>query len=68
MLFHPLSQCFLSFYSWGLQLFQFHKDLFRYLPFDEDVIPRLFHKIKTADYEIPNHVSNEAKDLISRIF
>lgn len=42
--------------------------LLRYLPFDEDVIPRLFQKIKTADYEIPDHVSDQAKDLIKRIF
>eukprot|EP01017_Pseudomicrothorax_dubius_P023419 TRINITY_DN2502_c0_g2_i4.p1 TRINITY_DN2502_c0_g2~~TRINITY_DN2502_c0_g2_i4.p1 ORF type:complete len:192 (+),score=46.08 TRINITY_DN2502_c0_g2_i4:574-1149(+) len=34
------------------------------LPFDEDVIPLLFRKIKEADYTIPKHFSEEAKDLI----
>lgn len=32
-----------------------------YLPFDEETFPKLFTKIKTADYKIPSFVSDEAK-------
>ena len=38
-----------------------------YLPFDEEVLQLLFKKIKEADYEMPDHFSNEAKDLIRRM-
>jgi len=38
-----------------------------FLPFDEEVLPLLFRKIKDAEYEMPDHFSPEAKDLISRM-
>jgi len=38
-----------------------------YLPFDEEVLHLLFKKIKDADYEMPEHFSPEAKDLIRRM-
>ncbi|EGR28361.1 protein kinase domain protein [Ichthyophthirius multifiliis] len=38
-----------------------------YLPFDEEVIPALFKKIKEADFLMPAFFSVEAKDLIYRI-
>jgi serine/threonine protein kinase len=37
------------------------------LPFDEENIPELVKKIKKAAYRMPNFVSNDAKDLITRI-
>jgi len=37
------------------------------LPFDEEVIPALFKKIREADYQIPSHFSPEAQDLIQRM-
>lgn len=39
-----------------------------YLPFDEEVIPKLFKKIREADYTMPFYFSESAKDLIKRIF
>jgi len=38
-----------------------------FLPFDEEVIPALFKKIREADYQIPSHFSPEAQDLIQRM-
>lgn len=38
-----------------------------YLPFDEEVIPSLFKKIREADYKIPSHFSKEAEDLVKRM-
>lgn len=38
-----------------------------YLPFDEEVLQMLFKKIKEGDYEIPEHFSKEAADLIRRM-
>ncbi len=38
-----------------------------FLPFDEEVIPALFKKIREADFQIPSHVSPEAQDLIQRL-
>ena len=38
-----------------------------YLPFDEEVIPALFKKIREADYQIPSHFSPEAQDLVRRM-
>lgn len=37
------------------------------LPFDEDQMPNLFHRIKKSKYYMPNYISDEAKDLISRL-
>ncbi|KAL7138303.1 hypothetical protein ABFS83_10G153400 [Erythranthe nasuta] len=37
------------------------------LPFDDDNIPILYSKIKIGVYSIPNHLSENARDLISRI-
>mmetsp|Transcript_2111 Transcript_2111/g.1440 ORF Transcript_2111/g.1440 Transcript_2111/m.1440 type:complete len:129 (+) Transcript_2111:458-844(+) len=37
------------------------------LPFDDDSLTVLFNKIKDGHYFIPNYVSNEVKDLISRM-
>jgi serine/threonine protein kinase len=37
------------------------------LPFDEEVIPALFKKIKAAEYTIPDHFSLQARDLIKRM-
>jgi 5'-AMP-activated protein kinase catalytic alpha subunit len=37
------------------------------LPFDEETIPILFKKIREGSYTFPNHVSEPAKDLISKI-
>lgn len=38
-----------------------------FLPFDEEVIPALFKKIREADFQIPSHFSPEAQDLIQRM-
>ncbi|KRX08863.1 Protein kinase-like domain [Pseudocohnilembus persalinus] len=38
-----------------------------YLPFDEEVIPALFKKIREADYVMPDFFSPQAKDLINRM-
>lgn len=38
-----------------------------YLPFDEEVIPALFKKIREADYQMPTHISPPAQDLIKRM-
>ena len=35
-----------------------------FLPFDEEVIPALFKKIKDADYQMPNQLSPDVQDLI----
>jgi len=37
------------------------------LPFDDDNIPELFKKIKQGRYSLPAHLSNAAKDLITRM-
>lgn len=37
------------------------------LPFDEETIPSLFKKIRECSHTFPNHVSQLAKDLISKI-
>jgi len=37
------------------------------LPFDDDSLTVLFNKIKDGHYFIPNYVSIEVKDLISRM-
>ncbi len=37
------------------------------LPFDDDTVPGLYRKISTATYDIPDHVSASAADLIRRI-
>ena len=38
-----------------------------HLPFDEEVIPALFKKIREAEYQMPTHISPEAQDLIRRM-
>ena len=38
-----------------------------YLPFDEDIVPALFKKIKEADYHIPTSVNPLIADLIHRM-
>lgn len=38
-----------------------------HLPFDDDNIRQLLNKVKMGKYKIPDHVSDEAKDLIQRI-
>lgn len=38
-----------------------------FLPFDEEVIPALFKKIREADFQIPSHFSPEAQDIIQRM-
>ena len=35
-----------------------------FLPFDEELLPALFKKIRESDYMIPSYVSNEAADLL----
>ena len=37
------------------------------LPFDEDSMPSLIHRIKKAKYYMPNYISPCAKDLISKL-
>lgn len=37
------------------------------LPFDDENIPSLFKKIKGGIYTLPGHLSDEARDLISRM-
>jgi len=37
------------------------------LPFDDDNIPDLFRKIKNGDYSFPSHITDEPRDLISRM-
>eukprot|EP01028_Stygiella_incarcerata_P011279 TRINITY_DN62_c0_g1_i1.p1 TRINITY_DN62_c0_g1~~TRINITY_DN62_c0_g1_i1.p1 ORF type:complete len:508 (-),score=123.69 TRINITY_DN62_c0_g1_i1:259-1782(-) len=37
------------------------------LPFDEDSIPALFHKIRDGDYHLPSHLSPLSRDLIARM-
>ena len=48
-------------WSCGIILFAL---LAGFLPFDEEVIPALFKKIKDADYQIPSNISPAAQDLI----
>ena len=38
-----------------------------FLPFDEELMPALFKKIREADYYIPSTVSHRAADLIHRM-
>ena len=38
-----------------------------HLPFDEEVIPALFKKIREADYIMPDHFSPEVQDLIRKM-
>ncbi len=38
-----------------------------HLPFDEEVIPALFKKIREAEYQMPTYISPEAQDLIRRM-
>lgn len=38
-----------------------------HLPFDDDNIRQLLNKVKIGKYKIPDHVSNDAKDLIQKI-
>ncbi|ONK63026.1 uncharacterized protein A4U43_C07F10630 [Asparagus officinalis] len=38
------------------------------LPFDDENIPNLFHKIKGGIYTLPSHLSALARDLIPRMF
>lgn len=51
-------------WSIGIVLFVF---LAGYLPFDEQMLPTLFKKIQNAEYKIPDFISPEAKDLITKI-
>jgi len=37
------------------------------LPFDDDSMSQLFIKIKLGKYHMPNHISDDLKDLISRM-
>jgi hypothetical protein len=37
------------------------------LPFDEESMPNLFHRIKKSKYYMPNYISENAKDLINRL-
>ncbi len=37
------------------------------LPFDDDSMTQLFNKIKEGKYYMPNYISTEVKDLISRM-
>jgi 5'-AMP-activated protein kinase, catalytic alpha subunit len=39
-----------------------------YLPFEDPDTGKLYEKILSAEYELPEHVSAEASDLISKIF
>ena len=38
-----------------------------YLPFDEEIIPALFKKIREADFQMPAHFSFEVQDLIRKM-
>ena len=38
-----------------------------YLPFEDPNTSNLYKKILSADFEMPNNISNEAQDLITRI-
>ena len=38
-----------------------------YLPFEDPNTSNLYKKILSADFEMPNNLSNEAQDLITRI-
>jgi 5'-AMP-activated protein kinase catalytic alpha subunit len=38
-----------------------------YLPFEDQETSILYKKILSADYELPDHVSESAADLISKI-
>lgn len=35
-----------------------------FLPFDEEILPKLFKKIKDGEYEIPEGFNPAAKDLV----
>lgn len=37
------------------------------LPFDEEEMPKLFHRIKKSKYYMPKYISDDAKDLINRL-
>jgi serine/threonine protein kinase len=38
-----------------------------HLPFDDDNIRQLLNKVKVGKYKIPEHLSDEARDLITKI-
>ena len=38
-----------------------------YLPFDDENVKELYRRIASANYKCPDHVSPEAKHLISRM-
>jgi 5'-AMP-activated protein kinase catalytic alpha subunit len=38
-----------------------------YLPFEDPKTSQLYKKILSADYQIPKFVSNEGRDLLTRI-
>lgn len=38
-----------------------------HLPFDDDNIRQLLNKVKVGKYKIPEHISDDARDLITRI-
>ena len=52
-------------WSCGVVLFAL---LAGYLPFEDPDTGKLYEKILSAEYELPEHVSAEASDLISKIF
>eukprot|EP01101_Sappina_pedata_P001407 TRINITY_DN11494_c0_g1_i1.p1 TRINITY_DN11494_c0_g1~~TRINITY_DN11494_c0_g1_i1.p1 ORF type:complete len:518 (+),score=160.23 TRINITY_DN11494_c0_g1_i1:96-1649(+) len=51
-------------WSCGVILFAF---LCARLPFDDEVVPKLFQKIREGIYTIPDHVSPQARDLIKQM-
>jgi 5'-AMP-activated protein kinase catalytic alpha subunit len=51
-------------WSCGVVLFAL---LSGYLPFEDPNTGKLYKKILAADYQLPDHVSREAADLIRRI-
>jgi 5'-AMP-activated protein kinase catalytic alpha subunit len=51
-------------WSCGVVLFAL---LSGYLPFEDPDTGELYKKILSADYSLPDHVSNDASDLIAKI-
>eukprot|EP00049_Salpingoeca_infusionum_P001128 m.45464 g.45464 ORF g.45464 m.45464 type:complete len:510 (-) comp10880_c1_seq3:465-1994(-) len=37
------------------------------LPFDDDYVPALFRKIQSGSYNVPQHLSSKAKDLLAKM-
>ena len=61
---HPYHGLRVDIWSCGVILFAM---ICGYLPFDDQDTQILYKKIMSGDYQIPSHVSDEARDLLHRV-